>query len=302
MEKYTPDAVAHVCQKGDHGNVLFYCTRDRLVYFTLFCTEAKRHNIRPLALCLMFTHTHAFLQARNHDDLHRFNISVEKGYAREFNRNARMQGRVFLKPFVYSLKRQDKDINSCYIYIANNSVQKQLYFKAEEDRWTFLAYMGSVFPFSKSVPLRKASKAYRRSLSLVKGMHAKGKPLSYRLLEQIFHPLNPAERERMTDTILQLYSVIDHDAALRRFGSYEALLQLLHTSSGADYDLKEERRWESDLPYRRACRMLQENGYDLATKSFLTHPLPDDLLRRLLRKTGLSPYQLERFFHLDRDK
>lgn len=301
MKKYTPDAVAHVCQKGDHGNVLFYCVRDRLVYFTLFCTEAKRYNIRPLALCLMFTHTHAFLLARNHDDLRRFNIAVEKGYAREFNRNAGLHGRVFLKPFVYSLKKLDKDINSCYIYIANNSVQKQLYVKAEEDRWTFLAYIDSVFPFSKYVPLRKASMAYRRSLSLVKGMHAQGKPLSYPLLEQIFRPLTLAEQERMTDTILQMYSVIDYDAALRRFGSYKTLLQLVHSSSGSDYDIKEEWRRESDLPYLKTCRMLQENGYDLAEKSFLTRPLPDDLLRKILRRTGLSPYQWDRFFHLERD-
>ncbi len=301
-KKYTPDHFAHVCQKGNHGNVLFYCTRDRLVYFTLFCTEAARFRIRPLALSLMFTHTHAFLQAANHEGLNDFVVTVGKRYAREFNRNAGLQGRVFLKPYVYSLKRQDKEINSCYIYIANNSAEKQLFCRAEEDRWTFLAYMDKVFPFSEYVPLRKASKAYRRSLSLVKGVHRQGKPLSYRSLERIFQPLDPRERERMTDELIQMYSVLDYEAALRRFGSYKALLQLVHTSSGADYDLKEEWRKESDIPYRKACRILRESGYDLAEKAFLTQPLPDDLLRMILRRSGLSPYQFERFFHLKADR
>lgn len=300
IKPYTPDAFAHVCQKGDQGNVLFYCPQDRLVYYTLFCTEAKRIGIRPLALALMYTHTHSLLQARSHADLHQFNVSVEKNYALAFNRTAGLRGRLFLKPYVYSLKRKDKEIGSCYVYIANNSVEKQLFDKAEEDRWTFLAYWDAVFPFSEQIPHRHASKAYRRSLSLVKAVHGEGKPLSYALLEQIFQPLTPMERERMTDEIIQLYSVLDYEAAFRRFGSYEAFLQLAHTTSGSDYELKEEWRRESDLPYRRACRLLEEYGYDLAGKSFLSQPLPDDLLKKFLRRSGLSLYQFERFFHLAR--
>ena len=126
QKTFIPVTPTHNYQKGIDGNRLFYCDSDRLVYFTIYCTEAKRREVRVLALNLMFTHTHALLQTRNKTVQSCFNKEVERLYAREFNENSSRQGPVFMKTYGWAQKRNSAKVRSCLAYIGNNHVEKKL--------------------------------------------------------------------------------------------------------------------------------------------------------------------------------
>ena len=57
--KVYPGQVHHVCQQTVGGVVVFYTLSDYLVYFTIFCTVARRYGLKVLALCPMVDHTHS---------------------------------------------------------------------------------------------------------------------------------------------------------------------------------------------------------------------------------------------------
>ena len=289
----------HSYEKGVDGRILFYCLRDRLVYFTIFCIEAVRHDIVVLALCIMFNHIHSLTKALSYEKHYRFHQSVESQYAMAYNVVSCRNGRVFKKPFKWAMKRSDKKVKDCLAYHVNNPVVKKLCKKGIENQWTFFAYGANDHPFSDPIVWSKASAAFRRGVKLVKAAHDNEKPLGFTLLDIIYQSLSPAESRQMTDYIIKTYSVIDFESAAAYFGGYEKMIAAFEIISGSEHDLTEDFIPEPDTPYLEMIKVVQKMGYDLSKKRFLS--LGGDekaaLAELLLKTTNASPRQVSRFLH-----
>ena len=290
----------HSYEKGVDGRILFYCLRDRLVYFTIFCVEAVRHDIVVLALCLMFNHIHSLTKALSYEKHYRFHQSVESQYAMAFNEISCRNGQVFKKPFKWAMKRSDKKVKDCLAYHVNNPVVKKLCKKGVENQWTFFAYGASDHPFSDPIVWSKASAAFRRGVTLVNATHDNERPLGFAKLDIIYHSLRPAEARQMTDYIIKTYSVIDFEKAAAYFGGYEKMIAAFDIISGSEHDITEDFIPEPDVPYLEMIKVVQKTGYDLSKKRFLSLEGEEmtELVKLLLKTTNASPRQVTRFLHL----
>ena len=300
---FIPGVPVHNYQKGYDGNVLFYCQRDRLVYFTIFCTEAEKHGIIVLSLCLMFTHTHSNLKAFSYEDFSRFNQAVCMKYAKAFNETSHTRGPVFMKSNGWAHKKGDAKVRENLAYLANNPVLKKLCKRGIDNRWTFLAYGQRDFPFSKRIPLRKASTALRRSIRLVKGAHLRKEPLGYAMIETLYHSLTPDEARYLTDYIIQTYSVIDYKAAAAYYDGFEKMIAAFDITRGSEYDISEEYNPDPDIPYADMAAVLQRNGFSLTDRTFLSARSPEQkrIIQLMRRATSATPRQIARFLHLPGD-
>lgn len=299
-KSFSPGIPVHLYQKALDGNVLFFCVRDRLVYFTIVCNEAKRYGVTIHSLCLMFTHTHGQVKARCFNDFVQFDRSVAMKYAKAFNAAASRSGQVFQKSAGWAHKRGDAKVRENLAYIANNPVVKKLCRRGIDNRWTFLAYGGKKYPFSSPVQLRFSSAALRRSIKLVNETYRRGRHLGYALLDRLFKDLNPTESQQLTDYIIQTYSVIDYSQAASYFGGYDRMIAAFDTLTGAEYDIAEEFNPEPDEAYAEMARSVRRLGYDLVKKQFITASLEEkgQLMHYLLRTTSASRRQIARFLHL----
>jgi len=300
QKNFVPGVPTHIYQKGYDGQVLFYCVRDRLLYLSIFFSEARARGVRVLAIALMFNHIHATIVVRSERGMIAFNQAVERRYAAAFNLAAGMRGPVFMNAFGWAQKRCDADVRSNLCYLANNPVKKKLCKRGIEDRWTLLAYGAKRYPFSKSLALRKASRRMRRSVALAKGVIAGGQILNYTILDRIFSELDQMESRQMVDFLIQHISTVDYQCAARYFGGFEKMIAAFDVTTGSEYDISEEFVPEPDRAYLEMAQLVEKEGYDLVKKSFLSAE-PDEMLRliRLFRiKTSASERQIRRFLHL----
>ena len=290
----------HIYQKGYDGQVLFYCVRDRLLYLSIFFAEARVRGVRVLAIALMFNHVHATISVKSEPEMVAFNQAVESRYALVFNQTTGLSGPVFMNPFGWAQKRSDADVQSNLCYVANNPVKKKLCKRGIDDRWTLLAYGAKRFPFSEPLALRKASRRMRRAVALAKGCIEQGQILNYTLMDRIFAGLNQIECRQMVDFLIQQLSTVDYQGAARYFGGFDKMIAAFDVTTGAEYDISEEFVPESDLPYRKMAQVVEDEGYDLVRKKFLSAS-PEEI-RRLIRlfrnKTFASERQIRRFLHL----
>ena len=114
--------------------------------------------------------------------------------------------------------------------------------------------------------------------------------------------LSPNEKNQLTDKIISLYSVIDHERAANYFGGYRNMIQAFATTTGAEYDIPEPLEAGTDTAYVRMARMVQETGYSPIRKEFLK--AGEEGKRRLVRQfvhaCGASAYQIRRFLHIEK--
>ncbi len=52
----------HVFQRARHGFVVFYNSKDSLVFLTIFSILAARHKVCVLGLCVMHNHIHILME------------------------------------------------------------------------------------------------------------------------------------------------------------------------------------------------------------------------------------------------
>ena len=100
-------ALVHSYHRGIDGRVLFYCVRDRLVYYTLFMTLARERKIKVYSLTLMFNHTHSLTDPGAIQNLESFYALLAQRYSCAVNRYAGQKGPLF-EPFKWAVKRGGK--------------------------------------------------------------------------------------------------------------------------------------------------------------------------------------------------
>lgn len=298
---FFPDVPHHCYQRTvDHG-VLFYTDIDHLMFFTLFCTMAARHQMRVLKLVQMPDHFHHSCIARTRRQFTDFARDFSALLTREYNRAYSRSGPLLETPFSSAPKRGDKAIRTNLIYLDNNPVERKLVTHAEDYRWNYLAYGASEHPFSEKIVLRKASMPLRRALSRVTYLHGNRQYLSIRVLQNLFGSLsNDQEKEQLTDFIITTYSVIDHQMAQRFFNGYEQELIVAHANTGSEYDINEVFIGKSDACYTNMTEILIKEANLLDIHEILTMPKAEkqrlfDLLRR---KTWTPWKQIAAFLHL----
>ena len=113
-------------------------------------------------------------------------------------------------------------------------------------------------PFSEPYRKEDASRAMIRAVNTVKSRRAAGQYLPYVLLQRLFKSLGSKEQEQLVDIIITTYSVIDHEEAIRYFGSYEKMLEADHSTTGSEYDMKETFLGKNDRCYARMADLVMQ--------------------------------------------
>lgn len=296
------DAVPNHCyQRSVNNQVIFYSISDFLLFYTVFCTAAKRHHVVVLKLVLMYDHIHHSTMAPSMEELSAFTRDYTSVFVKEFNPVCHRDGPLFDTPYGSAPKFGDKKIRSNLIYLDNNPVERKLTKLAEDYQWNFLAYGNDPYPFSTKILLRKASMPLRRALKRVKSIHESGLHLTYTVLQNLFKSLPyDYERRQLTDYIINLYSVIDHEAAIRFFGSYQNEVLAAHSTTGAEYDINEVFIGKSDACYNQMSAILRKDGLFDDIHDVLALPLEEKMrwFQVLSHRTHATREQIAGFLHM----
>lgn len=297
---FQKNVLNHCYQRTADGGLLFYSQLDYLVWFTNVCVSAKKHKVRILAMCPMPDHLHYSVEAVSQKELSAFIRESSSVFAREQNELCGRSGPLFESRFGSAPKTTDKKVRTNLIYVWNNPVERKLAVKAEDYRWTFLAYAQSTHPFSRKLVIRESRWVVQKAVKEVKSRHKAGKHLPYTMLKRLFAPLTPDEKQQLTDFIISTYNVIDYQAAINYFGSYQNLLTAVHSTTGSEYDISETNVGKSDKHY---ASMVSTVMRELAPQDI------HDILRlskeekyevfRLIRKHSYAMSdQIAKFLHL----
>lgn len=297
---FQKNVLNHCYQRTIDGGVLFYSYSDYLVWFTIVCTMARRHQVQILAMCPMPDHVHISARANSLPDLSGFMRDYSHIFAGEHNPVCHRKGPLFESPFGSAPKFTDKSVRSNLIYVGNNPVERKLSSKAEDYRWTFLAYAASDYPFSPKLVIRKARWPLQQAVKEVKNQFNTGRHLTYAQLKRLFKPLTALECQQLTDFIIATYNVIDYNAALQYFNSYENMLLAMHSTTGSEYDIKETYVGKSDVHYvsmaNTVMKLLKPNDiHDILAYSIEKRL---EVFRLLQKHTPALSKQIAKFLHL----
>lgn len=298
--RFYKDIINHGYQRTADGGVLFYTQSDHLVYFTIYCTTARKYGVKVLSLCQMPDHIHDAVTARSYRAYYGFKQEVNSRFAKEYNGNCHTQGPVFETPFGSAPKTGIKKGRSNLIYIANNAVERQLVTRAEDYRWNYLAYSLSSHPFSDPIVIRHSSNALRSALQIVGAQFKAGQPLNYILLKNLTKDLTPEEIQQFTDRVVSIYNVIDYTEASRYFDTLMDMFIAIHADTGSEFDLNETFVGKSDKPYAQMTRIVLETGKltDIHEILTLDREKKQKLFELLRIQTSVMGEQIGKFLHL----
>lgn len=293
-------ALHHIYQRTIDGYLIFYDKRDFLVFFTLFCTVARKYNIRVLGICLMYDHIHVLVKASCKADMSAFVRDYTCRFARLRNIRYQRKGDFFRHRFGSAPKVDDKKARTAIAYLYNNPVEKKLCGKAEEFQWNFLDYSRNDHPFSEPFRVRSARQAMRRAVTEVRSLRESDTPLGYEFIERIIKDLSAGEIRQLTDYIIVQYNCVDYQDLSSYYEDYETLLTAIHSNTGSEYQIREEIWPDSDATFKRMSAIVRKMTSYKDMKDVLS--LPDVEKRRLAwilsAETGASPRQISKFLHL----
>ena len=146
--KFLSGSPNHIYQRSQNGSVIFYSLEDCLVYFTVFCTCAKRYGVTVLGLCEMYDHIHQLVEAPDLPTLSGFERVVNMTFSYEYygdlkrgaegfvsDRNITSGsvsvtipniGHLFQSPFGSAPKIGNKKIRTSIAYLYNNPVERNI--------------------------------------------------------------------------------------------------------------------------------------------------------------------------------
>ena len=298
--RYKEGVCNHIYQRTINKFNIFYDLTDYLVYYTICSIAVQKYDVIVLGLCLMIDHIHMLVISRSRAVLSNFVSYISSVFVREYNSSIGRQGALFEERFGSAPKMDRKKLISAIIYLGNNPVEKHICRKAEQYRWNFIAYLGSDHPFSDKISRKKMTFGLRKAIDLVDWYHAQERYLNHTLLHRMMDGLTPAERNYLTDYIVSKYNVISAVGLRKYFDTYEQLLTSLHSTTGSEYDLKEELDRSSDSVYREMIlEMRKIFGSDVRRSIVCSSEEKFELADHLRRKTAASLNQIFKFLHLE---
>lgn len=293
----------HCYQRSADGGVIFYSQSDYLVWFTTVCVAARKYKVKVLALCPMPDHIHMSVVADSVKDLSGFVGEANRTFSHAHNRICQTKFSWFESTYGSVPKAGAKEGRSNLIYVGNNPVERHLATRAEDYRWTFVAYAASKHPFSEKLVIRRASWYLKNAIREVRAQYQAGKPLNYIQLKRMTEKLEEKEVRQLMDYAITLYNVIDYGECLRFFdGKFDHYLTALHSTTTHEYDLNETFVGWSDAHYAKMTHILLSEQQLADIHDFLSWPLEDrrKLFQLLSRKTHASRAQINKFLHLPR--
>lgn len=295
--------VHHVYQRTAKGGLIFYSLHDYLVFFTIYCSQARKREIEVLALCPMIDHIHQVLAVRNEAQLAGFEQTYSNLFAREWNRKRHLKGFVFKHPYGSAAKLGNKQVRTALAYCNNNPVERKLAEKSEDYRWTFLTYYGNKSPYSPQLNPSHAGGYLRYVLHEIRTCFENGNHITYSQLERWEKHLPAREWQQITDYIIGMWSIIDYEQAISYYGSFDTMLRAFHDNTGSEYDIKEDRDNYSDEVYPQCTRILMAAGqiHDVYQIPALPDKKKAALGNLLLKKTSARPKQVRKYLHLAPD-
>lgn len=251
-------------------------------------------------LCLMFDHFHASVKSGAKRVLSRFIQTCTRLYSSQSNSICNRKGQLWHHNFGSAPKRTDKKERDNIIYVGNNPVERQLVKMAEEYRWNFLAYAKSDHPFSEPIIIRRASWPMQKAIKEVKSFHKLGQYLSYKTLQRLFKPLDHKEREQLIDFIISTYNVIDYEEAIKLFGTYEAMLEAMHVTTGREYDVNEVFTGWADDGYSKLVQLvlLKTGLKDIHGMFYYSEAQRMQLFKYLKGRTSATDRQVANFLRI----
>lgn len=299
--KLPSDTFEHIYIRSINQFVIFYSMEDRLVYYTVFAVMVKRYRITVLALALMFDHIHHLIKTISRELYGKFIGVTTSTFAMAYNRDSGRKGPLFHKAYGNSAKRRDKDVRNCIAYNYNNSVEKLLFNRAEQDRWNLLAYIDNPHPFSKEICRKTASKKLLKSMDAVILFHGRNKYLDYPVVRKLFDGLGLEEREQLLDFIISLYLPIDKECLLGFYKSYDAMVLAINSNTGKEYDMKEIFDPESHQDFVRMLELTQRSSFAADPRSIILAPEEEKrkIAKTFMERAGASLNHAKRFLHLE---
>ena len=280
--------------------LLFYSISDYLVYFTIYSVNARRYGIQVLSLNLMPDHVHESIVVKTANVLSRFKRKVNSCFAKVHNEVCHTSGQLFEEPFGSALKIGEKAERTNLIYVGNNPVERRLSKRAEDYRWGFIPYSQTPNPFSNRLVIRDSRWPLRKAVKEVKVTFKAGRPMTYGQLQRLFKPLELEEKKQLTDFIINTYNVIDYQAAINRFGSYEKMLIAMHSTTGSEHDIQETFTGKSDEYYAEMISIiLRETGeQDIHNILSYDNDRKWQLFQLLRQKTFATSRQIAKFLRM----
>lgn len=294
--------ILHIYQNTPNGELLFYTRSDFLAFFTLVCTTARRFGIKIIGICPMYDHVHLLVEADSRQRVAAFVASYSRQYARFLNITINSSGQVFNHSFGCALKTGDKAIRTACSYLYNNPGEKGLCQRAEDYRWTFLAYAVSRHPFSGYLAIRSSSRPMRRALKVIDFYRSMEHPLIQPLLERLFKGLMEEEKEQLTDYIIAQYNCIDYETLMSFYGDYETLCLAFASNQGKEYDIKEVFEPGTHLIYPEISSILVGKlGFSSVKDIFKLSPAAQtELYHQLIYRTHASERQIRKYLRWKR--
>ncbi len=301
LRKLPPEIFQHIYQRAIKMFIIFYSMEDRLVYYTIFSVMARNYKITVLALALMFDHIHYLIKAIGRKMYAKFIGTTTSTFVKAFNRDSGRKGPLFWKAYGNAPKRRDKDVRTCLAYNYNNSVEKKLFVRAEQDRWNLLAYIDNPHPFSEPIDKKKASKKLLLSMDAADRYHKRNEYLDYPVVRKLFDGLDEVEHEQLLDYIISLYLPLDRDKLLEYYKSYEDMIIAINANTGSEYDINEFFDPESHQDFARMLEITRNSSFAADPRSIILAPLTQkwQIAETLMRMTGGSLNHVKRFLHID---
>ena len=294
----------HICQKSADNGILFYTLKDILVIYTLLSVKAVAFEIEVYAIDIMFNHLHAGVRCSDPKKVAGFMNSTTSVFARLYNKRYNLRGQLFKKPFNSSPKMNETRIRDCLFYIWNNPKEKKVAKLAEEYRWNFLRYLDSDHPFSEPVDMTSASDNLLKYIRIVESKRRSGEYLDYSFLDEALKSLEKTECMQLIDHIIISYDVIERDALMDMFGSYQTLLTAVNAVTGNEYGMKDDYDDEDYRKYLKMIEITEREGIDLEHERFYRGYFDgQERLLAMLRsqfksEARASGYEIDKFLHL----
>lgn len=293
-------ALHHIYQRTVSGYLIIYSVRDFLVFFTIFCTVARKYDIVVLGVCLMYDHIHVLVKAPSRKAMSAFVREYTSRFSRQRNVRYQRKGQYFRHRFGSAPKVNEKKARTAISYLYNNPVEKKLCNRAEEYRWNFLLYAHCRHPFSSPLKIREASRPLRRAIAEVRALRESDLPLNYALIDRIIKNLTAKEIMQLTDYTVSLYNCISYEDLTTYYDDFQTMLTAINANTGSEYQIKEVVTPDSDGIFTEMQTALLGSGGFKDMRSVLT--LPDSEKRRiawfLAAETGASPLQISKFLQL----
>ena len=286
--------------RGVRKQIIFFDDLDRIFYLMSFATTTRKMGIQTLSLSIMFDHIHSINVFNDREEMAAFVRNHLSFFALGYNQDAGRKGSLLEKAYGNAPKWTLKKARSAIIYVGNNHVEKGICKYAEENRWSFIAYLESDHPFSPAIDRKKASAHFRRCLKSIDAFRKQNTVIPYHILRKYFQPLSPLEKEQLTDYLISQYNPIDKKAVLSYFGdSFETFLLALHSTTGSDYDIKEDFNVPTHQPFINLLNLCKRSSFKNNMKRIQTAPEKEKIAHLLKEISGESVFDISRFLDYD---